>query len=235
QVERMRRSIKFDIKNRGYYPETPESLTITYRCTDPETARRVAADLVSTFEKANVTMRQQAATELERFRAKITEIEANLQGLAPRRDLELLRGEAAKYRDNAAASAQRLTTVDSIDSLSDKEFMFERQIDEQKRQIAEQEKLVKSAATASGPASNSAYGVLLTRRAEVEGQIKNLATSATEKNPKMIQARAQLAAIDQEIARLEAASGANNGEAADPASPEARELRAMRRDLQRIE
>jgi protein tyrosine kinase modulator len=237
QVERLRKAVKFDIKMRNYFPEAPESLTISYRYTDPEIARRVSADLVSTFEKANVTMRRQAAMELERFRAKIAEIETQLQDLAPRRDLELLRGEAAGYRDNSslAASSQRLITADSIDSLSDKEYMLEKQIDEQKRQIAEQEKLVKSATPASGLTSNSAYGVLLARRAEFEGQIKDLATFATEKNPKMIQARAQLAAINQEIARLEAASGANPGEAGNPASPEARELRAMGRELQRLE
>ena len=237
QVERLRKAVKFDIKMRNYFPETPESLTISYRYTDPEIARRVSADLVSTFEKANVTMRRQATMELERFRARIAEIEAQLQDLAPRRDLELLRREAAGYRDNSslAASSQRLVTADSINSLSDKEYMLERQIDEQKRQIAEQEKLVKSAPTASGLTSNSAYGVLLARRAEFEGQIKDLATFATEKNPKMMQARAQLTAINQEIARLEAASAANPGEAGNPASPEARELRAMGRELQRLE
>jgi uncharacterized protein involved in exopolysaccharide biosynthesis len=237
QVERMRRSVKFDIKMRNYYPDAPESLTISYRYTDPEIARRVAADLVSTFEKANVTMRRQVVTDLERSRAKIAETEAQLQVLAPRRDLALLRGEAARYRDSAlsAASAQRLATADSIGSLSDKEFILERQIDDQKRQIAEQEKLVRTVPAASGLASNNAYGVLLTRRAEVEGQIKELSTFATEKNPKMIQARAQLAAINEEVSRLEAASVVNSGEAANPASPEARELREMRRELQRFE
>jgi len=44
-----------------------------------------------------------------------------------------------------------------------------------------------------------------------------------------------LAAINQEIARLEAASGRNTGAAVNSASPEARELRAMRRELQRLE
>src|SRR5262245_61182586 len=95
--------------------------------------------------------------------------------------------------------------------------------------------MISSTAPASGLASNNAYGVLLARRAEVEGQIKDLARSATEKNPKMIQARSQLAAINQEIARLEAASGANSGAALNSASPETRELRAMRRELQRLE
>src|SRR5262249_2789366 len=186
QAESLRRAIKVDIRMRNYFPQVPESLTISFRYTNPAIAQRVVADLVSTLDRANVTMRKQAAMELERFRAKITDIEAQLRELEPRRNLAALREESARKSDNAllAANAQRLTTADSIDSLSDKEFMYERQIDEQKRQIAEQEKLLKSAATAaataSGPASNSAYGVLLARRAEFEGQIKNLATSATE-------------------------------------------------------
>ena len=236
-VERLRRSVKIDIKMRNYYPEAPESLTISYRYTDPAIAQRVVADLVSIFEQTNVTMRRQAATELERFRAKIAEVETQLQSLAPQSDLAFLRNETARRLDNDSSTvrAQRLAAADSIYSLSDKEFMLERQTDEQKRQITEQEKLVSSAAPASGMVANSAYGVLLARRAEVEGQTKDLATFATEKNPKMIQAQTQLVAINREIARLEAASGTSLGAAINSASPEARELRAMRRELQRFE
>jgi uncharacterized protein involved in exopolysaccharide biosynthesis len=236
-VDRLRRSVKIDINMRNYYPDAPESLKISYRYTDPAIAQRVVSDLVSTFEQANVTMRQQVAAELERFREKIAETETQLQELAPQRDLALLRSESARRLDNASSTirAQRLATTNSIDSLGDKAFMLEQQINEQKRQIAEQEKLISSAAPASGLATNSAYGVLLARRAEVEGQIEDLATVATEKNPKLVQTKTQLAAINREIARLETAGGANSGAAANSASPEARELRAMRRELQRLE
>jgi len=229
-VERLRKAIKIDIKMRNYYPDAPESLTISYRYTDPVIAQRVVTDLISIFDQTNSTIRRQAATELERFHAQIAEIETQLQELAPQRDLALLRSGSP---DNApsAIRAQRLAAADSIDALGDKEFMLTRQIDEQKRQIAEQEKLVSSAAPASRLAANSAYGVLLARRAEVEGQVKDLARSATEKNPKMIQAKSQLAAINQEIAKLEAASGTT----VNSASPEGRELRAMRRELQRLQ
>src|SRR5262245_15835030 len=233
-VERLRKAIKIEIKMRNYYPDGPESLTIGYRYTDSVIAQRVVADLISIFDQTNAAIRRQAATEIERFHAQVAEIETQLQGLAPQRDQALLRS-ASINNPPAAVRAQRLAAADSIGSLGDKEFMLVRQIDEQKRQIAEQEKLVSSIAPASRLAPNSAYGVLLARRAEVEGQIKDLAGSATEKNPKMIQARSQLAAINQEIARLEAASGANSGAAVNSASPEARELRTMRRELQRLE
>jgi len=234
-IARLRKEIKLDIKMRNYYPDAPESLTISYRYTDPAIAQRVMSDLVSTFEQANVTMREQAARELERFSAKIAEVETQLHELAPQRDLALLRAGSAGSPDNppSGVRAQRLSISDSIDSLDDKEFMLERQIDEQRRQIAEQEKLVNSAAPANGLVASGAYGVLLARRAEVEGQIKDLATVATEKNPKMIQARTQLAVINREIARLESTSVTNPDAAAS--SPEARELRAMQRDLQRLQ
>jgi protein tyrosine kinase modulator len=233
-VERLRKAVKIDVKMRNYYPDGPESLTISYRYTDSVIAQRVVADLISIFDETNAGIRRQAATELERFRAQVAEIQTQLNGLAPQRDQALLRTGILNNAPSAVR-AQRLAATDSIGALGDKEFALMRQIDEQKRQIAEQEKLVSSAAPASRVASNSAYGVLLARRAEVEGQIKDLAGSATEKNPKMIQARTQLAAINQEIARLEAASGANSGAAVNSASPEARELRSMRRELQRLE
>jgi uncharacterized protein involved in exopolysaccharide biosynthesis len=219
---------------RNYYPDAPESLTISYRYTDSAIAQRVVADLISIFDQTNAEIRRQAAMELERFHAQIAEIETQLQGLAPQRDQALLRSGSVNNAPSVVR-AQRIAATDSIGSLGDREFMLMRQVDEQKRQIAEQEKLVSTAAPVNRLATNSAYGVLLARRAEVEGQIKDLAGSATEKNPKMIQARSQLASINQEIARLEAANSASAGPAGDSALPEARELRTMRRELQRLE
>src|SRR5262249_3924547 len=203
-IGRLRKEIKLDIKMRNYFPEAPESLAISYRYTDPTIAQRVMSDLVSMFEQANVAMREQAEREIKRLSAKITEVETQLQEIAPQRDLALLQRGSAGSPDSptSAAREQRLTIAGSIDSLGGKEFMLERQIDEQQRQIAEQEKQVKSAALVNGLSSSGAYGVLLARRAEVEAQIKDLATVATEKNPRMIQARTQLAVINREIARL---------------------------------
>src|SRR4030095_2942881 len=90
-VERLRKAVKIDIKMRNYYPDAPESLTISYRYTDPVIAKRVVADLISIFDETNAAIRRQAATELERFRAQVAEIETQLHGLAPQRDQALLR------------------------------------------------------------------------------------------------------------------------------------------------
>ncbi|HEU0175689.1 MAG TPA: hypothetical protein VFV58_15615 [Blastocatellia bacterium] len=236
-IEHLRKEIKLDIKMRTYYPEAPESLAISYRYSDPTTARRVMGDLVSMFEQANDAMREQASRELEQFNAKIAEVETQLHALAPQRELAILRSGSVGSPDMAssAARAQRLTIANSIDSLDDKKFTLERQIEEQKRQITDQEKQVSSAALVNGISASGAYGVLLARKAEVEGQIKDLATFATAKNPKMIQAQTQLAGINREIGRLESSSGTTPAAAAVSLSPEARELRAMQRELQRLQ
>src|SRR5262249_2245748 len=141
----------------------------SYRYTDPTIVKRVMDDLVSLFEQANTRMREQTARELERFNAKIADVETQLHELAPQHELALLRAGSAGVPDNApsAVRAQRLSISNSIDSLDDKEFMLERQIDEQRRQIAEQEKQANSAALVNGLASSGAYGVLLARRAEI--------------------------------------------------------------------
>src|SRR5262245_4897610 len=90
-VERLRKAVKIVVKMRNYYPDAPEGLTISYRYTDSIIAQRVVADLISIFDQTNAAIRQQAATELERFHAQIAEIQPQLEGLAPQRDQALLR------------------------------------------------------------------------------------------------------------------------------------------------
>src|SRR5262249_16691076 len=52
-VERLRKAIKIDVKMRNYYPDAPESLTVSYRYTDANIAQSVIKDLISIFEKTN--------------------------------------------------------------------------------------------------------------------------------------------------------------------------------------
>ena len=79
-VERLRKAIKIEVKMRNYYPDGPESLTISYRHTDSVIAQRVVSDLISIFDQTNAAIRVQVATELERFQAHIAEIERSYSG-----------------------------------------------------------------------------------------------------------------------------------------------------------
>ncbi|HEX5084057.1 MAG TPA: Wzz/FepE/Etk N-terminal domain-containing protein, partial [Blastocatellia bacterium] len=60
-VERLRKAIKIEVKMRNYYPDAPESLTISCRYADSAIAQRVVADLIAIFDQTNAAIRRQAA------------------------------------------------------------------------------------------------------------------------------------------------------------------------------
>jgi succinoglycan biosynthesis transport protein ExoP len=224
-VGRMRKDIKLDTQMRGDFPEM---LSIKYRNSDPQVANDVATDLVSIFGNMNEAVEKQMADEASALDAELNQIEGRLDQLSLKRASAHGAGSGRPRVDFNALRAERTAAASSIDTLTDKQFALEREIAEQKRQIAEQQKIVKSAP--SEARSNSSYGVLLVRKAELEAQLKDYATQYTEKNPKVTQAQTQLAEINRQIAQLSA------GEQGGPAnSAEARELRTLQRELSRME
>jgi hypothetical protein len=236
-LDLLERRIKagLNIKMRGYgYPDAPESIRISYRYPDAVIAQKVVADLVSNFERANELVRQRASADLEGLKGRIGDVEKRLQELGPVRDLEMIRAQmATRVATEATANrTQRITVGTMIETLADREYTLERQIEDTKRQVAEQEKIV-SASTSNGvPMTNPAVAALLVRRAELEARIKGYTEEYTEKNPKLIDARGQLAQINKELSRLE--TGVSSGTVAY-STPESTELRRLRMDLNRLQ
>jgi uncharacterized protein involved in exopolysaccharide biosynthesis len=159
----------------------------------------------------------------------LNDIESRLNQISQQRSLRRSSGVSRPRIDLNAVRAERAAAASSLETLADKKYSLEREIAQQKQQIAQQQKIVKAAP--SEARSTSSYGVLLVRKAELEAQIKDFATQYTDKNPKVQQARAQLQEINQQIAQLnvEAQGGATMN------SPEARELRTLERELSRME
>jgi uncharacterized protein involved in exopolysaccharide biosynthesis len=228
-IERMRQDIKVTTM---YRSDFPERLNIAYRHTDPAMAKAVATDLTSVLDQVNGTIEKQTAEEASSVAAQIAEIENRLRDMGKLNAASAARRSAAGRASGemSAIRAQRIAAASSIETLGDKKFALEQQIAEQKRQIAEQQKIVKMAP--SDARTSSSYGVLLVRKAELEAQIKEYASQYTDKNPKVIQARSQLAEINHQIAQLSAGGDQSQGPVS---SAEARELRAMMRELSRME
>lgn len=228
-LERMRQDLKVDTTYRSDYPER---LTIAYRHTDPAVAKAVAGDLISVFDKMNEAMGKQAADNASGLAAEINEVENRLREMGKLRAATIARQNASGRAAGEinAIRAQRIAAASSIETLTDKQFSLEQQIAEQKRQVQEQQKIAKLAP--SDAKASSSYGVLLVRKAELEAQLKEYGTQYTDKNPKVIQARHQLGEINHQIAQL------NTGGDEDSAvanSAEARELRAMQRELVKMQ
>ena len=225
-VDRMRKAIKLEPIMRG---EFTEMLSIKYRHSNPQIASDVTADLISIFGNMNEAVEKQMADEATALNNELNQIETRLDELSLKRAASSRSVGGGRPRiDFNALRAERTAAASSIDTLTDKKFALEREITEQKRQVAEQQKIVKSAP--SEARSNSSYGVLLVRKAELEAQLKDYSAQYTDKNPKVTQAQTQLAEINRQIAQL---SAGDQGGVAN--SAEARELRTLQRELARME
>lgn len=229
------RAIHLDVKMRNYgYPEVPESVRISFRYTDADIAQKLVADLVGNFEEANASARMRASDELNGLKGKIEEAETRLKQLGPVQELEAIRAQMATRQAavETANRAQRLTVGSMIETLNDKQYTLEKSIADLQRQIAEQEKVVNAASSNGIPTTNPAIAALLIRKAELEAKVKGYSEEYTEKNPKLIEARQNLAQIDKEISKFE--TGVRNGAVAYT-SPELSELNKMRFELNRLQ
>src|SRR5262245_26534220 len=230
-IDTLQKALKIETKMRNYSPQVPEAVEISLRHSEPKKAQAVVTDLVRMFEHGNEQKKTEASAEAGRLASQIAEVEDRLRVLAPERDLEMIRLESL-YRSRAGAgidSGLRRAVESSVESLSDNEYSLKLQVDEQRKQIAENEKLVNSLPATAGSA---AYGALLTEKSKIEADIQSYSDQYTDKHPKMIQLRNQLAEINRQINRLGAQTAG-----ATPLSmtPEGRDLIAMRRDLRRME
>jgi uncharacterized protein involved in exopolysaccharide biosynthesis len=230
-VESLQKALKVETKMRNYAPEVPEVVTINLRHNEPKKAQEVVGDLVKILEQGNEQIKSEAQAEAGRLNGQINDVESRLKELSPKRD-PLLAGPEVSARprlDVAAIRAQRQTFESSIEALGDTEYALQQQIAEQQSQLAEHEKMVRSLPASPGSA---AYGALLTEKSKIEADIKSLGDQYTDRHPKMIQLRNQLAEINRQVERLENQQGST---LPTLLTPEGRELVAMRRELKKLE
>lgn len=223
QIGQMLKSLKLETRMRGYYPELPEAVALSFRYQDAAVTQLVLNDVLTLFTGTNELAARQIAEEAREIESKIAQVEGQLRRQGLRRTIPL------PPIDPRVARAERLAATATVESLKDKQYALGRQIADQQREIAEQQQRVKSAPP---PKPNEAHGILLVRKAELDGQLKDYATQYTEKNPKVVQTRNQLAEVSRQLEQLNAAAEADTRQAE---TAEARELRVLQRDLSRLQ
>ncbi|MCI0490340.1 MAG: hypothetical protein L0229_27420 [Blastocatellia bacterium] len=233
-LEQMQGDIKLETKYRSDSDGFPESFTLAYRHTDPLVAKQVVTDMVSVFDRANETLRQQAAEEAEAIRAEIADIESRLAGVTDARASAAARNRAASRAvgNLERLRAERKAVAASVEALNDRKYRLEREIAEQKRLIAQQQERVRKAPPPDDTRTVNSYGALLKTKADLEAKIKDYSAAYTDKHPQLVEAREQLAEINRQIAQ--AASSGEKARAA-ASSPEAIELRSLQRELAKLE
>ncbi|MDX2031946.1 MAG: hypothetical protein SF339_14820 [Blastocatellia bacterium] len=231
-IGKFNKELVTELKNASVFPNLPESIKISYRHTSPQKAFQVVSEIAKTFEEENFQVRQEALGESQRLASQIAEAQDRLKGLGPISDTTLLLGLSRPSDNGLTTRMQRETVQSTVDTLSDKKFLLEKQIEAKEKEVAEQEKSIKQLAASSKGATNPAVGSLIVRKAEIEGNIKTYADKYTDKHPQMVQWRNQIAEINRQIDRLESASAQGGGSAATP--QELREFRTMQSDLARL-
>lgn len=234
-VAQFQKEIKFETKYRSDSAGFPESFTVSYRHTDPLIAKQVVTDLVAVFDQANKTLEKQAAEEAQRIRGEIADLEARLGHASSQRMASAARSTAASRAAGAIERqrSERNAVASTLEALKDKQFALDAQIADQRRLVAQQQEVVRTSPPPPDDVrANNSYGALLKRKADLEGQIQDYSSKFTDKYPKLVQAREQLAEVNQRIAA--AATGGESARAS-ASSPAAMELRNLQRELTRME
>ena len=233
-VQNLQSEIKLDAKLRSDTNGFPESFTLSYRHADPAVAQKVVTDMLAIFNQANATLEKQAAEEARAIRAEIEDIEGKLTQTNRQRAASAARASvASRVASNLdRARSERSAIASSVETLRDREYALQQQVAGQKQLIVQQQEIVRSAPPADDGRSSGSYNALVKRKAELEGKIKDYLANYTDKYPKLIQAREQLAEVNQRIAE---ASASGEGRRASAASPEAQQLRTLQHELSRME
>ena len=237
-VADVRERIRVDVEpGRG---QESISFRISFRALDPETARSVTADIVEhiTFEAipGNSTI---SSSEVDALRKRTNELASKL------RELERKGNGASASREMiqtpAVSSGQRfarpsvevfLNQPMNLESLKDQKYKLEQQISDSDRRIAAQRQIVDSQKKTSTPRDNPTYALLISRRAELQGQRNNLLNrqELTEKHPRVLLISDQIAAINTQLEELrrQDASALNQ-------TPEARELLSLESERRKMQ
>lgn len=233
-VATLAKGIKLDTKFRSDSQGFPESFTLTYRHNDPKLAQQIVTDLVATFNQANATLERQAVEEMREIQTEMADIDAKLSGITDKRAANASRQSAAGRAAGAMdrIRSERAAISSSVEQLSSDKFRLEQKISNQKRLIIQQQEIVRNAPPVDDNRPSGSYATLLRRKADLEGQVKQLSEQFTEKYPKLVAAREQLDEVNRQIA---AAKASGEPSRAATTSPAYQELRNLQKELSQME
>jgi capsular polysaccharide biosynthesis protein len=214
----------------------PNSLSVSYRAEDPETARKVTEELASRLTSSQAEPAQKRDSSLDGLRTRAEEISRRM------RELEEREPRLALDADYPSDSSQPVRTAQpsaefiraqqmTIEGLKDQQYKFQQELAEVERRIGEQRKIVDQQSKGSTLRDNPTYASLITRRAELRGQRDTLINrqELTDKHPRVLAINDQIAAIDRQIEDLRRQDTALVNQ-----SPEARELASLFSERNRL-
>jgi polysaccharide chain length determinant protein (PEP-CTERM system associated) len=197
-LEEMRKHIDVNIRSGS---SGANAFTISFRGMQPETVQKVTAELAARFIKANS---EEEGRRIDATTAnlgeRITDVKKRLEQIEAERLQHL-----AKHPD--AVPGTEVSMVGQMNSLGILLQSQRASIDGLQNQIIASEQLLATLKAQSDEvdtplSAGQIEGQLRARHAELEGQLRQLVSVYTDKHPEVKIARAQLDAINKELADL---------------------------------
>jgi polysaccharide chain length determinant protein (PEP-CTERM system associated) len=216
-VKRMRRDIELDFKGvRGSWGGSATiAFTISYRGRDPQTVALVTNTLASFYVEENLKARERQATGTAEFlRTQLQEVKERLDA-QERRVSEFKRHSMGELPEQLAAN---LATLEGLN------MQLRLNSDNQTRVLERRGALVKQLAEADASPSEGGPGATAERLAKLKQELTELKTRFSEKYPDVIRVKAEIAALERQLARAKP-EGSLEAEPTAPVGPYVLRLR----------
>lgn len=216
----------------------PGAFTLSYRATDPETARRTTDEMADRLVTLSSKEPSLASSDAEVVRKRADDIAIQLRELehkdpwltGVRPDPSVTSPSPSSRSSQPSPEAIRAQQM-TIDSLKDQQYKIHQQLADVDRRITAQRQIVEQQKRGSTLRDNPTYAVLIAKRAELQGQRDTLINrqELTDKHPRVLAINDQIAAINRQIEELRQQDTALVSQ-----SPEARELAALESERNRL-
>ncbi|MFP5263593.1 MAG: hypothetical protein ACLGJB_17070 [Blastocatellia bacterium] len=218
-------------------PTLENQFTISYRAADPVTAQEITAELARQLvaESRKAATAQSTGDETDQLRRRAAELSSQLHHLEVKAPWLLAINEAAPIAPapsvaripQDAARAQQMT----IESLKDRQYLIQQQLADLERRVTAQRRVIEQQKKTSTLRDNPTYALLISKRAELQGQRDTLINrqELTDKHPRVAAITDQITAINRQIEELRLQDVDQAGQ-----SPEARELGALESECNRL-
>ena len=236
-VNRMRADIRLEASSKD--DAQAGSFTVSYRATDGATAQKLTAEIASLLTADNAkAATAQSPDETATLRHRAEELAAQLREQETARPWllnlreEALLGPAPQPTRTPPAPADTSRTQQFlVDGYRDRQYALQQQMADVDQRILEQRRIVDQQKKNDTLANNPTYAILIAKRAELQGQRDNLINrqELTDKHPRVLLITDQLAAIDRQLVDLRQQEAGTTSQ-----SPEARELRSLESERNRI-
>jgi uncharacterized protein involved in exopolysaccharide biosynthesis len=214
------------------------AFVISYRSSDPQTARQVATDIAERLIAESASISPQAADEAESLKRRAAELSSQMRDLEAKAPW-LATGERGALAQTAPAArspqysaeilrAQQMT----IEGLRDQQYKIQQQLADVDRRLTAQRQIVEQQKKSTGLRSDPTYAALIAKRAELQGQRDTLVNrqELTDKHPRVVAVNDQINAINRQIDELRQQDANTVAQ-----SPEARELASLESDRNRLQ